>query len=187
MSLKKKIRREKKNCKRLVTRRLPVAANQGKGTDPKSWIPTFLKMYKQRYSFQSSCRVAGVSRSVVYRLKKSDPEFAKNFEETKEEIVDKLEDSAMRRAIHGYNSPIFFKGAKCGSKRVYSDILTIFMLKKNRKAYDDKVSGMLDPEEYAARLAEVLKSANRTVPGPDDPVDAAMKKESEASEPDGDD
>lgn len=130
-----------------------------------TWVEEFLDLYKKRYSVSSACRLAGVSRTTVYRMKRTNEEFAKQMEEAHEIVVDKLENSAMRRAIEGHNVPVFFQGEKCGSKRVYDNALTIFMLKKNRPGkYDDKLSGIIDPEEYAEKLNKAIAAAENTVP-----------------------
>lgn len=142
------------------------------------WVKTFLYYYKKRYSIASAAKMAGTSRTTVFRLKKHDHNFAKKMEEAHEIVVDKLENSAMRRAIHGHNVPVYFQGVKCGTKRVYDNSLTIFMLKKNRPdKYDDKVANMIDPEEYAQRLNDALNSAANTVPS--SPEEQIKKEEEE--------
>ena len=40
-----------------------------------------------------------------------------------------LEDEAVRRAYHGVEEPVFYKGVQCGSITKYSDKLLIFLLK----------------------------------------------------------
>jgi hypothetical protein len=158
MAKKKVIKKTKKRVpKKRVGKRGPVRDI--------SWQPVFLDYYQKRYSIRSAARLAGVSPTTVRTARKTDPGFARRFDTAHDNVVDKLENSAMRRAIHGYNSPVFHRGVLVGHKRSYSDALTIFMLKKNRPdKYDDQFGGQLEPEEYAERLRAVMSAANDLVP-----------------------
>lgn len=86
-----------------------------------------------------ACRAASVARSTVYDHKKKDEEFSRKWNEAVEQGVDELEQEARRRAFKGTLKPVFYKGAKVGTVREYSDTLMIFLLKGNR------------PEKYKER------------------------------------
>jgi hypothetical protein len=45
-----------------------------------------------------------------------------------------LEDEAVRRAYHGVEEPVFYKGVQCGSVTSYSDTLLMFLLKARKPA-----------------------------------------------------
>lgn len=50
----------------------------------------------------------------------------------REEACDTLEAEAMRRAVQGFEQPVYHKGVKCGTVRKYSDALLMFLLKSAR-------------------------------------------------------
>ena len=84
-----------------------------------------------------------VSRQALYCHRKVDKEFADAWDEALE-IGDQIkvslhEREADRRAIDGWDEPVFYEGRLCGYKRRYSDGLLIARLKS------------LAPEKYADR------------------------------------
>ena len=162
---------KKKVSKRAKTKRVKKRIGKRGPVRDISWQPIFLEYYQKRYSIRSAARLAGVSPTTVRNARKTDTSFARSYDHAHDNVVDKLENSAMRRAIHGYRVPVYHKGKLIGTKRSYSDALTIFMLKKNRPdKYDDQFNSQLDPEEYAQRLKAAIANANNFVPVGDDDV-----------------
>ncbi len=75
------------------------------------WQKAFLACLEQTGSVTSAAQAAKMGRSMVYQHKRSDPEFARQWEEALETGADLLADEARRRAFAG------------------SDVLLMFLLK----------------------------------------------------------
>lgn len=99
-----------------------------------------------------SCRMAGVDRSDMYKLRKSDPYFAKNWAMAIEMGVAALEDEMHRRAFEGD-----LVTTRHGSYRKYSDVLAIFLLKAHK------------PEKYSDRYRTTISRPNKVSSNLDDP------------------
>lgn len=89
---------------------------------------------------ESSKRVK-ITRQMHYDWLEDDIEYAKAFEQAKDEAAATLEDEAVRRAVDGTTKPIFYQGEKCGEVQEYSDSLMMFLLKGLR------------PDKYRERSA----------------------------------
>jgi len=75
------------------------------------WQKAFLACLEQTGSVTAAAQAAKMGRSMVYQHKRSDPEFARQWEEALETGADLLADEARRRAFAG------------------SDVLLMFLLK----------------------------------------------------------
>lgn len=121
-------------------------------------MSTFSESAKQRYlqTLRATCNktraaeAAGVSSSTVRKHLETDPLFAERVAEALEEGVDLLEDNAHVRAFQGVEKGVWHKGAQVGKEVVYSDALTMFLLKahrpdkyRERSQIDSNVSGGL--------------------------------------------
>lgn len=91
----------------------------------------FLAAYKTLGIVSQACRAAECSRTQVYEWLK-DRDFKRQMDAAREEACDTLESEAMRRAVQGYEQPVFHKGEQCGVVRKYSDRLLMFLLKNAR-------------------------------------------------------
>lgn len=100
----------------------------------------FLKIFKETGAFYQTVKSVGVCAETIKRTLLSDPEFRQKYMEAKDEIVEKLEQEAMRRGVDGVLRPVFQGGKKVGDIREYSDTLLIFLLKG------------LNPEVYGERF-----------------------------------
>lgn len=108
----------------------------------------------------AACVRAGISRSRLYEWRKQDKEFAEAWDEVHEHQVDRLESSMLRRAIEGYERPVFQGGKLVGLEVVHHPQLGIFMLGKLRgDKFGDRAVPLMSPEEYArmARAALVAQ------------------------------
>ena len=83
--------------------------------------------------------VAGTSRSRVYELRRSDPEFAAAWDDVEEIAADRLEDEARRRAVDGVPEPLVSGGKIVRDDdgqpiaiRRYSDPLLLALLRAHR-------------------------------------------------------
>ncbi len=111
-----------------------------------------------------ACHAVGVSRSLAYRWREENSDFAAAWDRAVKIGCTALEDEAQRRAFEGVDRPVFHGGQEVGSVKAYSDTLTMFLLKAHF------------PEKYRDR-ADAAKSGPSVevvtgVPRPeDDPED----------------
>jgi len=70
-----------------------------------------------------AAKAVGVNHSTILRHEENDPAFARAVEEALTEAADTFEDELIRRAVHGYEEPVFFNGVEVGKIRKYSDRL----------------------------------------------------------------
>jgi hypothetical protein len=115
----------------------------------------FLKAYEQCGYLTEAASALGIPRITHYRWLESDPEYAKQFKQLKEDVhakmVDDMERELYRRAMEGIDEPVFgssgsdSKGRSLGTGivgkiRKYSDTLLIFKLKGELpEKYRDRV------------------------------------------------
>lgn len=105
-----------------------------------TWKPAFLEAFKATGIVTVAASRAGVTRVTVWRARKTDPEFAAAYGEAFEDAADMLEAEARRRAVHGWDEPVFWKGEQVGSVRKYDSTLLIFLLKGFRpERYRDRI------------------------------------------------
>jgi hypothetical protein len=78
-------------------------------------------------------KLVGLSPQTIYNHRKKDEEFASQVEEALEIGYDTMEGEAYRRAVEGWDEPVFFQGIPVGSVRKYSDGLLKFLLKGYRR------------------------------------------------------
>src|SRR3990172_3483324 len=96
------------------------------------WEKAFLSSLARTGVVHTACQLAKVDRTTAYYHRNKHPEFAILWEEALEKACEVMEEEANRRAVAGYEEPLFYKGEQCGEIRKYSDLLLIFMLKANR-------------------------------------------------------
>lgn len=121
---------------------------------------TFLRVFAETGSTTAACIAIKRGRTTVYSWRDQDEEFAAAWREIWETQVDKLEETAMQRAIHGYVRPVYQLGRKVGAERVFAPNLTMFMLSKlKRKQYSD-----VDEREAALAQRSAAEAARRSLP-----------------------
>ena len=108
----------------------------------------FLEHFKDTGNVTVSARAIGTARQNVYVWINEDPDFAKSFENAKEEALDLLEKEIQRRGFEGDEKQYFDKEGNVSSiQRQYSDTLAIFFMKGNR------------PDKYKDRVEQENKGA----------------------------
>jgi len=112
----------------------------------------FLQSLANTCNVSRSCRLAGVDRSDMYKLRKEDPHFAENWAKAIEMGIEALEDEMHRRAFYGVNIINQY-----GEQRKYSDVLAIFLAKSNR------------PDKYSDRFRMIIKQSKKEGVNLDDP------------------
>lgn len=126
----------------------------------------FLQLYAERGTMVECCRLAGISYSAIQHALEKDEGFARAFAIAEQEVLEKLEREAMRRAVDGtvVRSRRFWHGELVGEdiRTEYSDNLLMLLLRaKAPQRYRDSslvtinqvikaVSGF-DPSEVLGR------------------------------------
>lgn len=83
----------------------------------------FLKKLAEYGIKSKAAKAVGVNHSTILRHIEKDPAFARAVEEALTEAADTFEDELIRRAVRGYDEPVFFNGVEVGKIRKYSDRL----------------------------------------------------------------
>jgi hypothetical protein len=96
------------------------------------WREVFVGALEASGNVTASARRAGVNRATAYNHRRSEPDFAAAWDEALEVATDALEAEARRRALEGWEEPIFCGGEECGRVRKYDSTLMIFLLKAHR-------------------------------------------------------
>lgn len=95
----------------------------------------FIEILRATANVTKAAAAVNVSRRTVYDHYEADKEFATEWDDAVEEGTDALEAEARRRAIDGWDEPVFWQGMACGVVRKYSDRLLEAMLRANRAKY----------------------------------------------------
>jgi hypothetical protein len=101
----------------------------------------FLAAYVRTGSITRAAQAVKMERVRHYQWLKEDAAYAKEFEAARTQAGELLEAEAIRRAMHGYEVPVFQGGKQVGVVTRYSDTLLIFLLKAAR------------PEKYRGGVA----------------------------------
>ncbi len=114
-------------------------ANKTKLTLPKR--KAFLAVLAQTASVTRAANQIGLSRGHMYTVRAADAVFAADWDSAVEEGTDRIEDEALRRAVDGWDEPVYHQGVMCGTVRRYSDGLLTMLLKARRpEKYRDRSS-----------------------------------------------
>ncbi len=89
----------------------------------------FLNAYTETATLTRAEALSGVSRKSHDRWRKTDAEYAKCFEFAQGCACDMLEDEVRRRAVHGWDEPVYYRGRMVGTIKRYSDILLLALLR----------------------------------------------------------
>ncbi len=93
----------------------------------------FLRAFGEAGMVSAACTAAGVGRSTVYARRQRDERFAVAWHDVEEELADRLEGEAFRRAVEGTERPVSIGGER-EIVREYSDKLLIVLLRARRPA-----------------------------------------------------
>lgn len=106
----------------------------------REWDSDFLASLALTPNVAEACRNAGITRKAAYDRRKADPDFAAAWDEALEESTDELVAEVYRRATHGVEKPIYYKGNIVGHVQEYSDSLAAFLLRSHRRSvYGEQV------------------------------------------------
>jgi hypothetical protein len=148
---------------------------------PTSWHAEFLKVLQLDGRVYRACEVAGVSRVTAYEHKKQFADFSHAWDAVVDRFLDNAEAELYRRAVMGWEEPVYQGGEEVGTVRKHSDKCLEMLLKgRRRDVYGDqvKVTGTLktppSDEEVAARSSKfesgiiaTMRAAAMAGPGPE--------------------
>ena len=92
----------------------------------------FLELVRATCNVSEAARAIGMARRSLYDARTRDSEFAQLWDVAVEEASDRLEGEAWRRAVEGWDEPVFFQGKVVGAVRKYSDRMLELLLKGHR-------------------------------------------------------
>lgn len=96
------------------------------------WRPPFLEAFRKSGNVTGACRAAGVARSTVYEAREKDEAFAARWREAEDEAADLLEEEARRRAVDGWEEPVFYKGEQVSAVRRWDSRLLEVLLRAHK-------------------------------------------------------
>jgi hypothetical protein len=99
----------------------------------------FLEALSKAYSVTEAARLAGFARSTAYLTRDQDDEFAAAWEDAVEQGTDVIRAEIRRRAVDGWDEPVYQRGELVGHVRKYSDRLLELEAKRRDPAYRDSV------------------------------------------------
>lgn len=102
-------------------------------------LRNFLHLLAQSGSVTFAAWKAGIERRTLYRRRANNEAFAAEWDEALQLGIDRLQDNAMQRALHGTERPLYRNGKQVGSTQQYDNKLLQFLLRAHR------------PEVYGAR------------------------------------
>lgn len=106
----------------------------------------FLVAFEATLMVSTACQLVGIHRSTVYAERDRNDAFAKAWAEVEENVIERLEAEAYRRAVDGVTRPLVSAGKHVTDVTEYSDSLLMFLLKARkphmyRERVDVKHSG----------------------------------------------
>lgn len=99
---------------------------------------TFLSVFRQTANVSEAARAAAIARRTAYDWRDADPDFAAAWAEAEQEAVDRIEREALRRAVEGWDEPVWHQGQQCGVVRKYSDRMLEILLKGHRPKFSER-------------------------------------------------
>lgn len=130
----------------------------------------FLDFLTRTGNVVRSAEAAGVTQSYLYRLRQKDPEFAGQWDAAVAQATDAIMTEARRRALEGWEQPVYYRGKQVGSVRRYSDNMLALLLRLHRPdVYVSQAAlrwGDDHPDSIKARIAGSRETARARRSGP---------------------
>ncbi len=149
-------------------------------------LKNFLRFLGLSGSVTYASARAGIERRTLYRRKATDEAFAAEWDESLQLGIDRLQDNAMQRALHGTERPLYRNGKQIGSTQQYDNKLLQFLLRAHRpEVYGARQQSAAPPLPFdlAQRLAasapraEAYDEAKRAANAPMEKRNAKSKKQ----------
>lgn len=129
----------------------------------------FIDALVETGSVRAACRQLGVGEHHIYKLR-GHPEgasFRAAWEAALDMGIQRIEDVAMDRALHGVKAPVFYHGEQIGTRQVYNDRLLMFLLSNRRPARfahgNARSLGAISPAQLTRLKAQWQKEYEATL------------------------
>lgn len=104
----------------------------------------FLEVLSETANVAHAARTVQKSVSGVYQLRRRDSAFAAAWDEALEVALDQIEAAVLDRVVNGVEKDVFYGGKHCGTTRLFSDALAMFILKARRPDVYGRVATIAD-------------------------------------------
>ena len=98
----------------------------------------FLQLYRLTGQLQRAAQEAGISSTTVREHQKHDVDFRTACDEAYGDFKEAIESEIMRRAIFGWEEPVYQQGVLAGTIRKYSERLLELLAKRHIPEYKEK-------------------------------------------------
>lgn len=98
----------------------------------------FLSILRLCGQLQRSAQEAGIAPVTVRTHMKDDPDFKDAYDEAYNDFKEAIESEIMRRAIMGWEEPVYQQGVLAGTVRKYDSRLLELLAKRHIPAYKEK-------------------------------------------------
>lgn len=98
----------------------------------------YLNTYREHGLHGMAAKAAGVTRQCVEHHLEKDEDFLLLRTNAYNDYREAIEHEVKRRAIEGWDEPVFYKGDECGVVRKYSDRMLELHTKRHNPEYRDK-------------------------------------------------
>jgi len=98
----------------------------------------FLMLMRLTGQLQKAAHDVGISPTTVRELVKKDADFAAALAEAKEDFKEAVEREVLRRAVMGWEEPVYQQGLLAGTVRKYDSNLLAMLIKKLDPSYKEK-------------------------------------------------
>ena len=114
----------------------------------------FLEAYAVHGTITGAAQAIGATRRIHYNWLNEDPEYPEKFEAARESYKETLKNEIHRRAIHGQDKPVIYKGQIHDWYKEMSDNLLMFHAKAHMPEYKDSyqpIAGQGQPVQVLAQ------------------------------------
>lgn len=101
-------------------------------------LEKFLEEYSRTGLLHASAYSAGITPNILAVKRRQSKEFDDEVRHALERFHETLEGEARRRAVEGFDEPVFHKGMECGAVKRFSDRLLEILLKRHIPEFRDK-------------------------------------------------
>lgn len=106
-----------------------------------------------------------IKRKDIAELALMNIDFAYEWDDLRQALVDKLQAAAIKRAVDGVKEPVYYQGNKVGTIKKYSDPLLMFLMKAHSpELYGDKRTLNVNSKSVSVEIRSFDAYGNEIVP-----------------------
>ena len=151
---------------------VPAPSRQNWHEVSESKRDTFLARLEECGQVSKSAKLSSVDPATLYRERKNNPEFAKQWEEaialSRTARFYNAEDALYKRGVDGWLEPVYYQGKKVGTVRKFDGRLLIALLEAEApKKYRSNVKAediRADVRESVGELMNALMEESEDIP-----------------------